>query len=283
MGSIRDRGKRGRASSKDCVVFLHIPKTAGSTLSTALVMNYAPEHTIRLDLIDRPLADIEREVSPETLAHARLVRGHLSYGVHRYIPRPCHYITVLREPVARTISGYKFIIRNPAAFRHHALHDPEVGGKIGLEGYLESEGVGRKGNRQTRMLSGRYSGDLDRAALEEAKANLQDFLVVGLTERFEETFALMRRALRFRIPVYATKLVAPPLEVSGHAIDLIREQNELDRELYEFGCELFRSQVDAQGSSFALETAMFRAMRPVSRTIGKGRVERTLVKLSRRR
>ncbi len=133
---------KGRASPEDCVVFLHIPKTAGSTLSTALVMNYSPQQTIRLDLINRPVAEIEKEIRPEALSEARLVRGHLSYGVHRYIPRPCHYITVLREPIARAISDYKFIIRNPAAFRHHALHDPEVGGKIGLEGYLESAELG---------------------------------------------------------------------------------------------------------------------------------------------
>ncbi len=124
---------------------------------------------------------------------------------------------------------------------------------------------------------------MDRASLEEAKHNLEGFLVVGLTERFEETFALMRRALRFRIPLYASRLVAPPLEVSGRAVDLLREQNELDLELYDFARDLFAAQVARQGRSFAFEAGLFRVTRPLSRAIGKGRPEHFLVKLGQRR
>lgn len=185
--------------------------------------------------------------------------------------------------MARAISAYKFILRNPAAFRSHPLHDPEVGGKIGLEGYLESEGLGRQGNRQTRLLSGTPSGDLGREALETAKHNLERFLVVGLTERFEETFVLVRRALKLRVPFYATRLVGPPLEISDRAVDLIREQNLLDQELYAFGRDLFSRQVAEQGRSFGLEVAAFRAMRPLSRKVGRGRTEELFVKLGRLR
>jgi hypothetical protein len=238
---------------------------------------------VHSDLIDRPAADIENEVPKEDLASARLIRGHLPYGVHTNVPRRCEYITVRREPVARAISAYKFILRNPAAFSRHPLHDPEVGGKIGLEGYLESEGLGRQGNRQTRMLSATTSGDLGRAALEEAKLNLERCLVVGLTERFEETFVSVRRALKLRVPFYDTRLVGPPLEISDRAKELIREQNLLDLELYEFGRDLFARQVAQQGRSFRLEAGAFRAMRPFSRMVGRGPVEKLLVKLSRHR
>jgi hypothetical protein len=276
------KGRR-RVSAQECVVFLHIPKTAGSTLSTALVMSYPQRRTIRLDLINRPAADIETAVASEKLRDARLIRGHLPYGIHRYVPRPCRYVTVLREPVARAISDYRFIIRNPSSFRDHPLHDLASGGGMSLEDYLESEGLGRKGNRQTRMLSGRYEGPLAPGDLEEAKHNLESFLVVGLTERFEETFAMMRRALRLRVPFYATKLVAPPIDLSDRAIELIRQYNELDTDLYRFGRKLFADQVASQGRSFGVEAAAFRAARPISRALGDGRLHRLFVRRLHRR
>ena len=282
LGHRHVRADSGRSHS--CLVFMHIPKTAGSTLSTSLMLNYPPRQSIRLDLIDRPAADIESEIPFEERARARLLRGHLPYGVHRYIPRSCEYITVLREPVARVTSAYKFILSNPAAFSDHPLHDPEVGGRIGLEGYLETEGgLEGHGNRQTRLLTGRPSGHLDREVLEEAKRNLETFLVVGLTERFEETFALMRRALGLRIPFYVTRLVSAPFEISDHAVDLIRQQNELDLELYAFGRDLFTRQVARQGQSFRLEADTYRAMRPLSRFAGARGTEQFLRRLSHAR
>ena len=56
----RHTAERGHASPQDCVVFMHIPKTAGSTLSTALVISYPPQRTIRVDPLDRPVAEIVR-------------------------------------------------------------------------------------------------------------------------------------------------------------------------------------------------------------------------------
>ena len=38
--------------------------------------------------------------------------------------------------------------------------------------------------------------------LAQAKRNLDRFLVVGLTERFDESFILIRRALGWRLPMY---------------------------------------------------------------------------------
>jgi hypothetical protein len=281
MRSGRREDRADSRRSQSCLVFIHIPKTAGSTLSTSLMLNYPPHQSIRLDLIDRPAADIESEIPLEQRARMRLLRGHLPYGVHSYIPRSCEYITVLREPVARVTSAYRFILNNRAPFSDHPLHDPEVGGRIGLEGYLEVErGLEGRGNRQTRLLSGRHSGLLNREALEEAKRNLETFLVVGLTECFEETFALVRRALGLRIPFYVTRLVSAPFEISDHAVDLIRQQNELDQELYAFGRDLFARQVAHQRRSFTLEAGAYRAMRPLSRAVGAKGTERLLRRLS---
>lgn len=195
-----------------CFVFLHIPKTAGRTLSSSLVRNFPRGQTIHLDILDRKLDDELEAIPLEVRNRARLLWGHVPYGVHTHIPRPCEYVTVVREPIARVISVYKYILRTP----RHVLHDSITTRGISLEEYIES-GMdnGQTENSQTRQLSGRQFGVVDGEALDDAKRNLQRFLVVGLTEHFEETFALLRRALRLRIPFYVTRNESP-LSPIGH-------------------------------------------------------------------
>ncbi len=275
------RPEEGSQVDEDCVVFLHIPKTAGTTMASSLVINYPPERTINMDFaFGRPVADIEDRIPPERRARLRLLWGHLPYGVHRYIPRPCRYITVLRNPIARGISAYKYIRNNP----RHWDHQRVVEERIDMAGFFANdELMEKRRNRQTRQLCNNQVGEMDREDLEEAKRNLERFLVVGLTERFEETFVLVRRALRLRIPFYVTRLVSPQMSVSERAIGLIREQNQLDLELYGFAHELFNERVARHGKSLGLEVSMFKALRPLSRAAGHGSVERALVGLSHHR
>jgi hypothetical protein len=134
-------------------------------------------------------------------------------------------------------------------------------------------------NHQTRLLAGIRSGaalaeqkppDLDPGALDEAKRNLENFLVVGLTERFDESFILMRRALGWRLPLYVTGNVSPRGRADGNVtplsdddyraiVELIRERNQLDLELYDFARELHSAAVRQQGASLRREVAAFKA------------------------
>jgi hypothetical protein len=93
--------------------------------------------------------------------------------------------------------------------------------------------------------------------------------VVGLTERIEETFVLLRRALEARYVAYVSRNVSPPLDVSARAIDLIRERNELDTELYAHAKRLLGEQVGSQAWAFQFEARLYRALRPASRLAGK--------------
>jgi hypothetical protein len=257
-------------------VYLHIPKTGGRTLRSALVTNFSKERQIHLDILDRPLDDELASVPIETRSAARLVWGHLPYGVHRHLPQECDYFTILREPVARVTSAYKYILRTPG----HVLHDRVVQGNISFGAYVES-GIdeGQTENSQTRQLSGKQFGPLGYEALEEAKAHLRRFLLVGITEQFEETFVLLRRTLRLRVPLYVTRNVSPPFHASPHELELARERNELDLELYRFARELFAQTIDREGRFFALEVGAYRGLRPVSRVAGRSAALRTLGRL----
>jgi hypothetical protein len=261
--------------SQQCLVFLHVPKTGGQTIESAMTWNFPERERIYLDILDRRLDEAMNGIPFERRSGARLVWGHIPYGVHLYMPQRCEYFTVLREPIARVMSGYNYIIRTP----EHGLHDRLLAEAMSLEEFLET-GIdeGQTENSQTRQLSGRQFDALDRNALETAKRNLEACLVVGLTERFEETFVLLRRTFGLRMRFYHTKNVSPQYHVSERAVELARERNELDLELYGFARDLFSTQLGRQDRSFGLEVSAYRALRPLSRAAITGRVLRKLRK-----
>jgi hypothetical protein len=256
---------------------MHIPKTAGTTLYPSLQWNFPPHRTLHIDIPKRRLGMME-EVPLDLRSKLRLLHGHFAYGIHEYIPRPCRYVTILRHPVDRVVSAFKHILKREG----HELHDRVLRERIDLERFIETFWTDEKRNRQTRDLCNDY-GDLSPDMLERAKRNLQTFLVVGLTERFEETFAVLRRTLHLRRPFYVTRNVGFPLQPSERALDLIREREQLDLDLYDFAQELFERHVAEQDGSFSIEVVAYRAMRPLSEAIGSGAAEDFLRKVSRAR
>src|SRR5438045_9763500 len=62
----------------------------------------------------------------------RVVRGHLFYGIHEFLPQGATYITMLRDPVARLLSTYYFILRRPL----HPLHRTFNTERLALEALL---------------------------------------------------------------------------------------------------------------------------------------------------
>jgi hypothetical protein len=254
---------RRPSASDRCIVFLHIPKTGGVTLRRTLKWKYS--RMLSEETLTKPRQALAR-VSLDERANAQVVAGHLHYGVHEYIPRECDYVTILREPVARVVSSYNYILGHPK----HALHDELVHSNEPLETFLRIDPSVE--NHQTRMISGRGGAELTTRspeplgpeALAEAKQNLERFLVVGVTERFDETFILLRRRLGWRLPYYVTANVAAAAEPVGEsARELIRERNQLDLELYGFADRLLSAAIAEQGPSFPREVTVFRALNRV--------------------
>ena len=267
------------------IAFLHLPKTGGRTLHGALRYKY-PSATLSLDSLAEPLEKIA-EIPLEERRRARVVSGHLHYGVHRYFPQGADYITIMREPVARVLSMYRFIVGNPK----HWLHDEVAAPGMGLEEFVRTAADPGVDNEQTRLLSGRGSGELlsmgpgrrltrrdpsklERDDVEAAKRNLDSCLVVGLTERFDESFLLVRRALGWRLPMYETQNVTkdfkgPRLEPpTPEVIEAIRERNRFDIELYEHARKLFEAAVEREGASFRRELGAFRVLNGIPNKLG---------------
>ena len=232
------------------VIFLHVGKTAGATMRRALRSEYRSSQVMELRAPSVAPGRLRRDGAVAYFAslpadqreRPRLIMGHMTFGLHEHIRRPSTYVTLLREPLALVRSQYEHVRRHEGHLLHEAAKAyPDLTSYVNSGISLEMD------NSQTRAFAGDTTtpfGACSPAMLETARANLDGaFAVVGLTERFEESLALMQRAFEWRTVRYATTNVDPnrarrePLTDAEDA--LLRERNALDLALYDWACERF--------------------------------------------
>lgn len=209
------------------------------------------------------------EIIPlEQRARLRLLMGHFAYGIHDHIPKPCRYTTILREPVRRVPSVYRYVLSEPA----NPLHETLTGSSMTLDGYISS-GIHRAQteNALTRQLAGEDDGgELTRHDLEIAKGNLRTFLAVDLAAAFDESLILFKRILGWSMPFYFSRNVSAkgPRDVPDKTLELIRERNGFDWQVYGLARSLFQSLVEQQGEGFDREVKLFKLLNRVPRALG---------------
>jgi len=219
------------------VIFLHIPKTAGTTLNRIIESQYSPFAIYTMDPYRiRATAERFKRLPEARRRRFRVVRGHLLYGIHEFLPQGATYITMLRDPVARALSAYYFALRRPLNPLHRKIKKEQLSVEDCLRLFPERH------NLQCRFIAGiKDTAVRDERLLNIAKENLaKSFSVVGISERFEESLILISEKFGWQIPFYENQKVAknrPSIE--PELADLIREHNRLDDELYEFGKTLF--------------------------------------------
>jgi Sulfotransferase family len=265
-----------RPTHAAALIFLHIPKTAGTTLNRIIEWQYDPRLIYTVDPYQIRATASRLKTLPEARRRRlRVVRGHLLYGIHDCLPQGGTYITMLRDPVKRVLSSYQFILRRPL----HPLHRKLKGKEVGVEEFLEL--TANRQNLQTKMLAGMpYVGPCDEQTLAAAKEHVKsDFRVVGISERFEESLLLIAASFGWQIPYYENRKVSKNRPaVDPATIDLIRRYNPYDLDLYEFGQRRLAEDLAKNVDAIAETTAALRAARKPGRlesllhtSVGSGR------------
>jgi hypothetical protein len=271
------------------LVFFHIPKTAGTTLTTVLRMNEPGARTRHGGNVFKGGGGVKHGVTFENLLknsggeldRARILTGHFPLGIREYIPREreARYFTFLREPADRTLSHFFQIREKRGGSEEPNKFDlPPLPADATVEDALERGYL--HDNVQTRMLSGLTEpfGDVTDEMLEQAKHNLREELAFfGLTERFDESLVLAQRRLGFRSILYrspagtrsdrsarrATGRVSTTRprgdEVPEDLAEAAEACNRYDIELYRYAEELFDAAPERQGLEFEVEVAALRA------------------------
>jgi hypothetical protein len=250
-------------SQKEVILFIHIDKTAGQTLTGIIDEQYRvseacklkPPLTIESILHEVPSgkafkigcyydhleAYLNRVPGGDETIHC--IYGHIYFGAHRCLSKPFTYMTMLRDPVDRVISHYYYLLA-----KHHFKTN------VSFEDFIRLD-VNR--NVQTQYISGDPCPDL-----QKAKEHLDAyFSVVGITERFDESLFLMKRQFGWQKAEYTNRnvtLYRPAKEqLSPELIEFVKGHNELDMELYEHAVDLFNKKLDALNDKSKQELHQF--------------------------
>jgi hypothetical protein len=256
------------ANGNPPALFIHVMKTGGTTLHFSLLENFAPDEVYPhpdLDFIGegskrgilRPLTmPYLRMIPPERRKRIRVYTGHFPYMARDVLGGDFATVTILRDPVDRTVS----LLRQ---FRRRALwappHVPEPMGEMSLEEAYEQPAVYQRlvHNHQTKIFSMTLADapmgymhpiHVDESRLALAKENLASVDVVGLTERYDEFLDGVTARFGWRLRRSARANEAPDDDISSVSDSFRRrvvEDNAIDVEFYEYAKDL----VDARRRS----------------------------------
>ena len=240
-------------NDRPTVIFLHVGKTAGATMRSALRREFGRGEVMEVRAPEVAPGRLRRDGAVEWFAslpeaeraRPRLIMGHMTHGLHEFVPRPSEYVTLLREPVALVRSQYNHVRRHEG----HLLHE-QAEAYPDLASYIESGLSLEMDNSQTRAYAGDTTtpfGSCTPEMLDRAKANLERFAVAGLTERFDESLVAMIRAFGWRRVRYVSTNVDPTRAsrkpLTERESTLVREHNALDLHLYAWANDRFQRHV----------------------------------------
>jgi hypothetical protein len=203
--------------------FVHVPKTAGTTLRAVIKSRHPTVVRFRDD------ADFQAWRDHRTDGRdAPAYMGHMPYGIHEVTGRPHAYLTMVREPTARIASSYHYL-------RRRGDLDGPADRPLPLIDWLD----GRGANTMTWQLAGGSSldpatGRCDRVLLDRALAHTEGFVAIGVQEHFDESLALLCHRFGWGYPRFRPRNVADTYpELSREERAHIEHHTELDRELYQ--------------------------------------------------
>lgn len=244
------------------VIFLHLPKAAGTTLCDIFSRQYQPDEIYQLDGAEFIQAQEDfKQLDRNAKAKIKILMGHMYFGLHEFLSQPTTYVTMLRNPIDRVVSYYHFVSK----LATHPDYELIKAQNISIEDYCQ---MGRENmnNGQTRFLSGtKQSEACTPQKLEQAKKNLREyFSVVGIQEKFDESLLLLKNQLTWKkTPFYYQRNTNRSNSYNKHEISsstrsAIAKYNELDLELYEYANQIFQQQLEQQTDKLKRNLQLFK-------------------------
>lgn len=201
------------------IVFLHIPKTGGTSFRFILENTFGLSNCHTNQTKQRVFGQADLNFARKVFPKLRSVAGHnLIDPLQLSVADPFH-MTFLREPVARVLSHYQ-----DGVLRGNDRRTFEVA-------LRERDNLK---DLQVKLMAGERN-------LDKAKRYLEKCRFIGLMEKFDLSLHMLERLCPYKLNLrYKRKVVARDntvkknIQSDARLMELAREYNQLDLELYAF-------------------------------------------------
>jgi hypothetical protein len=253
------------------VIFNHIPKTAGLTLSAIMNKQYSKDRVFStLDLKGvnwkggrREAIDYFKNLSNFEQNQFDLITGHSALELFNALEFPIVLI-MLRYPVERVMSLYSYVRRKS----WHEFY--QVTNQYSLvecfENNIHNEWKELSNGQSSSLVNTINKITVDSIDshidnLEEVKLFLLKFCLVGLVEKFDESLVLFRERLSWKNNIYYHKINVSKKtpELNPETREIILEYNKDDLDLYNFAVQYFDDLVNSMEINFKEKVQIFKS------------------------
>jgi hypothetical protein len=247
MGFEMDRP--GEAPDRERFFFIHVMKTAGTTLLEQIRSNFDADEVYPLEGVDGDMRtaytslDFLTSLPPDRRRRIRVFAGHFPYVATELMGGGFTTLTVLRDPVERTLSYLGTRRRKHGGTLEQIYEDPLRFPLLIRDHQAKVFSLTSADRPQSFM----DVIDVDSERLALAKANLARVDVVGLQERFGEMMSELEARFGWRARGVPNRNRGGADRVPVSLRRRIAEDNRADMEFYEFALELYASRQPARG------------------------------------
>jgi hypothetical protein len=248
--------------------FMHIAKTAGSSVNALVQRYYPPESCVS----HVEFYHLRPGMNTPDLRDKLYVSGHVPLQLARmrlYIVDDCKTFTLLREPASHLLSHIAWVKRLglPEYASEYAAHPASIQelsrmlNTMSLKDFISAMGeMGHNlfDNVQTRYLTNAFSCNLHDKHLKEALNVLRSFDLVGVNEEFDKSMRVLARFMGWGEPAIVPRENVASYKCTWRELGIgpdhptLRKLLHYDEEVYAEACRLF---VQAQNRWLCPEVA----------------------------